>query len=43
VIDETVCMGCGVCVNGCDQGALALRREASKGIPLELKELVGIH
>lgn len=41
VIDENACMGCGVCVNGCQQEALSLRREPGKGIPLELKELIG--
>jgi len=40
-VDEVACMGCGVCVNHCDQGALALQREESRGIPLELRELVG--
>jgi hypothetical protein len=28
-------------VSHCEQGALALEREASKGLPLELRELVG--
>jgi len=41
-VDPSACMGCGVCVNHCPQGALALQREESKGIPLELLELVGI-
>lgn len=41
-VDQAACMGCGVCVNHCDQGALALRLEASKGLPLELQELVGV-
>jgi Pyruvate/2-oxoacid:ferredoxin oxidoreductase delta subunit len=41
-VDPAACMGCGVCVNHCLQGALALQREESKGIPLELRELVGV-
>jgi Pyruvate/2-oxoacid:ferredoxin oxidoreductase delta subunit len=41
-VDPSACMGCGVCVNHCTQGALALQREESKGIPLELLELVGV-
>lgn len=40
-VDEAACMGCGVCVSHCQQGALALRLEESKGLPLELRELVG--
>lgn len=39
-VDETVCMGCGVCVSKCDQGGLSLHRQASKGIPLEIGELL---
>jgi Pyruvate/2-oxoacid:ferredoxin oxidoreductase delta subunit len=40
-VDQAACMGCGVCVSRCRQGALALRLEQSKGLPLELRELVG--
>jgi ferredoxin len=41
-VDHAACMGCGVCVGHCDQGALALQLEESKGLPLELGELVGV-
>lgn len=40
-IDEDKCMGCGVCVSHCEQGALSLRREPSKGEPLEIFNLIG--
>jgi ferredoxin len=33
-------MGYGVCVSKCPEGALSLRREASKGVPLELSLLM---
>jgi heterodisulfide reductase subunit A-like polyferredoxin len=36
VVDEALCMGCGVFVSKCPEGALSLRREESKGMPLEL-------
>jgi len=39
-VDEARCMGCGVCVSKCAQNALALRREPSKGEPLEIPELM---
>jgi Pyruvate/2-oxoacid:ferredoxin oxidoreductase delta subunit len=38
-VDEARCMGCGVCVSKCPVDALSLRREESKGIPLELCRL----
>jgi Pyruvate/2-oxoacid:ferredoxin oxidoreductase delta subunit len=40
-VEYASCMGCGVCVGHCEQGALALCLEQSKGLPLELRELVG--
>jgi ferredoxin len=40
VVNEAECMGCGVCVSKCPQDALSLRREESKGIPLELDKLM---
>jgi len=39
VINESKCMGCGVCVDVCPIGAISLRREPSKGDPLDLDEL----
>lgn len=35
------CMGCGVCVDVCPIGAISLRREPSKGDPLDIEELIG--
>jgi ferredoxin len=40
VVDEAKCMGCGVCVSKCPEEALSLRREESKGVPLELDKLM---
>jgi len=40
VVDEAKCMGCGVCVSKCIEGAISLRREESKGMPLELSLLM---
>ena len=34
------CMGCGVCVDKCDQDAIILVRDESKGIPLEICALM---
>ena len=39
-VDEAKCMGCGVCVSKCPADALSLRREESKGVPLELATLM---
>jgi Pyruvate/2-oxoacid:ferredoxin oxidoreductase delta subunit len=39
VIDLNKCMGCGVCEDLCSVGALHLRREPTKGDPLDLDEL----
>jgi len=39
VIDLAKCMGCGVCVDACSRKAIQLRREPSKGDPLDLDEL----
>jgi ferredoxin len=39
-VDERRCMGCGVCVACCDLGAMSLRRDPSKGAPLEIYELL---
>jgi len=34
------CMGCGVCVSKCKQSAVTLERESTKGMPLEIAELL---
>jgi MinD superfamily P-loop ATPase len=39
VIDLAKCMGCGVCVDVCDRKAIQLRREPSKGDPLDIGEM----
>jgi ferredoxin len=39
-VDESKCMGCGVCVDKCPQEAISLRREESKGAPLEIFALM---
>ena len=39
VISFERCMGCGVCEDVCPIGAISLRREPSKGEPLDLEEL----
>ncbi|RPI23382.1 MAG: hypothetical protein EHM70_22585, partial [Chloroflexota bacterium] len=40
VVDEAICMGCGVCVSKCSEGALSLVRQPEKGQPLEILELM---
>jgi ferredoxin len=39
-VDKDKCMGCGVCEDVCLPGAIGLRREPSKGDPLDLAELL---
>jgi MinD superfamily P-loop ATPase len=39
IISMAKCMGCGVCEDACPVEALHLRRELSKGDPLDLDEL----
>jgi Pyruvate/2-oxoacid:ferredoxin oxidoreductase delta subunit len=39
-IDAAACMGCGVCVDQCDLAALTLVLNESKGIPLEINDLM---
>ena len=39
-VDTEACMGCGVCVDKCEQGALSLTRDADRGEPLEICELL---
>lgn len=38
-INLAKCMGCGICVDVCPTGAIQLRREPSKGAPLDLDAL----
>lgn len=40
VVDDEACMGCGVCVSQCPEEALSLVREATKGEPLAIVELM---
>jgi ferredoxin len=40
VVDKDKCMGCGVCEDVCVVEAINLRREPSKGDPLDLEELL---
>jgi len=39
-VDHEKCMGCGVCVNQCANNAMFLRRDESKGEPLEIFNLM---
>lgn len=39
-VDLSKCMGCGVCVDKCPQEAISLRRDESKGEPLEIFALM---
>jgi MinD superfamily P-loop ATPase len=39
-VDKDKCMGCGVCEDACLVEAISLRREPSKGEPLDLEELL---
>lgn len=39
-VDLSKCMGCGVCVDKCPQEAISLKRDASKGEPLEIFALM---
>lgn len=40
VIDEAICMGCGVCVSHCPQGAITLELAPSKGVPLQVEDIL---
>jgi len=40
IINSAKCMGCGVCEDTCPVGAISLRRESSKGEPLDIEELM---
>lgn len=39
-VSADLCMGCGVCVDRCERGAMSLVRDESKGVPLEIDELM---
>jgi ferredoxin len=39
-VDKDKCMGCGLCEDACLPRAITLRREPSKGDPLDLAELL---
>jgi heterodisulfide reductase subunit A-like polyferredoxin len=39
-VDAAACMGCGVCVSHCPEKAITLRRDPSKGEPLEIQTLI---
>jgi ferredoxin len=39
-IDPDLCMGCGVCLSKCPMGAISLRLEPAKGVPLEIFDLI---
>jgi MinD superfamily P-loop ATPase len=40
LVNEAICMGCGVCEDMCSTGVITLRREPSKGDPLDLEALL---
>ena len=40
VLDWEKCMGCGVCVDVCPSGAIMLKLDSRKGIPLEVEKLI---
>lgn len=39
-VDTILCMGCGICVSKCSEQAITLRLEPSRGIPLEIINLL---
>ena len=40
LVDQTACMGCGICASHCEQGAISLFHDPSRGVPLEIQQLV---
>jgi len=40
LVDQGKCMGCGVCQGVCPSGVIRLERDAAKGEPLDLGELI---
>jgi len=39
-VDAEKCMGCGVCVSKCPEETIALQLDPSKGVPMEISELI---
>jgi ferredoxin len=39
-VDTAICMGCGICTSHCRFDAIHLTREETRGIPLEIRELI---
>ena len=39
-VESAACMGCGVCVSKCPEGALSVQRAPDRGQPLEIQELI---
>ena len=40
IVNYDLCMGCGVCVSKCPASAINLHLEPSKGMPLEVNNLI---
>ncbi|MFC1936227.1 ATP-binding protein [Chloroflexota bacterium] len=40
LVSIELCMGCGVCVTKCPQDAISMRRDETKGIPLEIQTMM---
>ncbi len=40
VILREKCMGCGVCLSKCPEGARSLRRDESRGLPMDVRSLI---
>ena len=43
IVNQEKCMGCGVCVSQCSLEAVALVRDESKGVPLDVRLLPRQH
>ena len=40
-VDSEKCMGCGACIPSCPEDAICLRKDPTRGIPLDVKALGG--